>query len=210
MKLRHTAMIIASVVVLTACGSNPSKDKALPDYDFERQARVASAEFLEKNGPLTLKYDEKGNWLAITTSATAAMTSTAPESVEEAFKIATMRAKRNLVEFLSNDVKSTKSVKTISKSYLKNIAQVDGVNETNTGSDEDDVNNLQASKESRQKAVTVAQMVRERIDDNAQFILKGVQIIGRNMHGDHVSVTLMVEPKSVRASDQVRRAMSGF
>jgi len=137
----------------------------------------------------------------------------APEGVEIAFKTATMRAKRNLTEFLANDVKSTKSVQTISKSYLKNIAQVDSANESKTsGEDEDAASNSQASKESRQKANTIAQTVRERIDDNSQAILKGVQITNRKVSKEqqHVSVTISVTQQSIKGADQARKAMGGF
>ena len=167
-------------------------------------------EFLEANGPLTLTFDDKGNWLTIKSTATAPLVNNAPEGVEIAFKTAAMRAKRNLTEFMSNDVKSTKSVQTISKSYLKNIAQVDSNNESSTGGDDDDAaNNSQATKESRQKANTIAQTVRERIDDNSQAILKGVQVTERKISKEqqHVSVTIVVTQQSIRGAEQVRRAM---
>jgi hypothetical protein len=167
-------------------------------------------EFLEANGPLTLTFDDKGNWISIKSSATAPLVNNAPEGVEIAFKTATMRAKRNLTEFMSNDVKSTKSVQTISKSYLKNIAQVDSSNESNTAGDEEDAaSNSQATKESRQKANTVAQTVRERIDDNSQAILKGVQVTERKVSKEqqHVSVTILVTQQSIKGAEQMRKAM---
>ena len=151
--MKKSFLILSAVFLgLTACSSTPKNPvDATP-------GRTADVEFLEANGPLTLTFDEKGNWLSIRSSATAPLVNNAPEGVEIAFKTATMRAKRNLAEFMSNDVKSTKSVQTISKSYLKNIAQVDSSNESNTsGDDEDAASNSQATKESRQKANTIAQ-----------------------------------------------------
>lgn len=203
------SFLIASAIFLglTACSSTPKNPvDATP-------GRTADVEFLEANGPLTLTFDDKGNWVSIKSSATAPLVSNAPEWVEVAFKTATMRAKRNLTEFMSNDVKSTKSVQTISKAYLKNIAQVDSANESNTsGDDEDAASNSQATKESRQKANTVAQTVRERIDDNSQAILKGVQITERKVSKEqqHVSVTIVVTQQSIKGAEQVRKAMGGF
>jgi hypothetical protein len=199
-------LLVLSVVVfgLVACNSTPKNPiDATP-------GRTADVEFLEANGPLTLTFDDKGNWVSIKSSATAPLVNNAPEGVEIAFKTATMRAKRNLTEFMANDVKSTKSVQTISKSYLKNIAQVDSSNESKTaGEDEDAASNSQATKESRQKANTIAQTVRERIDDNAQAILRGVQVTERKVSKEqqHVSVTIVVTQQSIRGAEQVRKAM---
>ena len=140
------SFLIASAIFLglTACSSTPKNPvDATP-------GRTADVEFLEQNGPLTLTFDDKGNWLSIKSSATAPLVNNAPEGVEIAFKTATMRAKRNLTEFLSNDVKSTKSVQTISKSYLKNIAQVDSANESKTaGEDEDAASNTNSESQAR-------------------------------------------------------------
>ena len=200
------SLLVRSVVVfgLVACNSTPKNPiDATP-------GRTADVEFLEANGPLTLTFDDKGNWVSIKSSATAPLVNNASEGVEIAFKTATMRAKRNLTEFMANDVKSTKSVQTISKSYLKNIAQVDSSNESKTaGEDEDAASNSQATKESRQKANTIAQTVRERIDDNAQAILKGVQVTERKVSKEqqHVSVTIVVTQQSIRGAEQVRKAM---
>lgn len=200
------SLLVLSVVVfgLVACNSTPKNPiDATP-------GRTADVEFLEANGPLTLTFDDKGNWVSIKSSATAPLVNNAPEGVEIAFKTATMRAKRNLTEFMANDVKSTKSVQTISKSYLKNIAQVDSSNESKTaGEDEDAASNSQATKESRQKANTIAQTVRERIDDNAQAILRGVQVTERKVSKEqqHVSVTIVVTQQSIRGAEQVRKAM---
>lgn len=201
--IKKMFLIVAAMFLgLTACSNSPKNSvDATP-------GRSADVEFLEQNGPLTLTFDDKGNWLSIMSSATAPLVNNAPEGVEVAFKTAMMRAKRNLIEFLSDDVKSTKSVQTISKSYLKNIAQVDSAKEANTtGDDEGLASNTQAAKESRQKANTIAQTVRERVDDNSQAILKGVQINERKISKEqqHVSVTILVTQQSIKGADQIRK-----
>ena len=206
--MKKSSLIFSAVALmvigLAGCSSTPKNPTdATP-------GRTADVEFLEANGPLTLTFDDKGNWVSIKSSATAPLVNNAPEGVEIAFKTATMRAKRNLTEFMANDVKSTKSVQTISKSYLKNIAQVDSANESKTaGEDEDAASNSQATKESRQKANTIAQTVRERIDDNSQAILKGVQVTERKVSKEqqHVSVTILVTQQSIKGAEQVRKAM---
>lgn len=58
----------------------------------------------------------------------------------------------------------------------------------------------------------MAQTVRERIDDNSQAILKGVQITERKVSKEqqHVSVTIVVTQQSIKGAEQVRKAMGGF
>lgn len=188
---------------LAACSSTPK----LTDGATEK---AVSAKFVEENGPLTLSFDSHGNWLAIETSATAPVSNDIAAGLEVAFKIATMRAKRNLVEFLSNDVKSTKSIQTVSKTYLKQLRQTDNANAVDVESGEDSQNtNVQGSQELQQKANKLAMIVNERIDDNAQQIIKGVFVVNRKFSEDgvHVSVTIRVTQSSIKNADMVRHQM---
>ena len=97
-------------------------------------------------------------------------------------------------------MKSTKSVQTISKAYLKTLAQTDSNNATDSGADEDSQSvNSQANRELRQKANKLAMIVSERIDDNSQQIIKGVLVVSRKFSDDgtHVSVTIRVTQSSI-------------
>lgn len=204
--MKHRLISLALIVALAAC-SSASK---ISDADNGAFVKTATAKFVEQNGPLLLTFDERGHWQAIESSATAPVSNNAAEGLELAFKIATMRAKRNLVEFLSNDVKSTKSVQTISKAYLKTLAQTDSNNATDSGADEDSQSvNSQANRELRQKANKLAMIVSERIDDNSQQIIKGVLVVNRKFSddGSHVSVTIRITQSSIRTANMVRAQM---
>ena len=107
-------------------------------------------------------------------------------------------------------MKSTKSVQTISKAYLKTLAQTDSNNATDSGADEDSQSvNSQANRELRQKANKLAMIVSERIDDNSQQIIKGVLVVSRKFSDDgtHVSVTIRVTQSGIRTADIVRMQM---
>ena len=207
-------LIISLILVIGVVGCAATTKQANNDAQ-DLQSKTADAEFLEANGPLKLSFDEKGRWLTIETSATAPLSFDAAEGRELAFKIATMRAKRNLVEFLSNDLKSSKSLRTISKSYLKSVGQTDS-NNTNGYAEDDGENdvsqNQQQTRELRQKANTIASTVRESIDDNAQFILKGVFISSRKVSrdGSHVSVSIRVSQQSMSTANSIRQQMMGI
>ena len=204
--MKHGLMTLALIASLAAC-SSASKISGADDGAF---GKTATAKFVEQNGPLMLTFDGRGQWQSIESSATAPVSNNAAEGLELAFKIATMRAKRNLVEFLSNDVKSTKSIQTISKTYLKTLAQTDSGDATDSGADEDSQSaNSQASRELRQKANKLAVIVSERIDDNSQQIIKGVQVVNRKFSDDgaHVSVTIRVTESSIRTAVMIRAKM---
>lgn len=207
-------LILSLFVVITVVGCASTSNQA-NNASLDLPIKTADAEFLEANGPLKLSFDEKGRWVTIETSATAPLSFDAAEGRELAFKIATMRAKRNLAEFLSNDLKSSKSLRTISKSYLKNIGQTDSNNMSGASDAEgenEDSRNEQQTRELRQKANTIASIVRESIDDNAQFILKGVFISARkaSRDGSHVSVSIRVSQQSISTADVIRRQMMGM
>lgn len=204
--MKHGLMTLALIALLAAC-SSASK---ISDADDGALSKTATAKFVEQNGPLILTFDGRGHWQSIESSATAPVSNNVPEGLELAFKIATMRAKRNLVEFLSNDVKSTKSIQTISKTYLKDLAQIDSDNATDSGADENgQSDNRQASRELRQRANKLAMIVSERIDDNSQQIIKGMLVVSRKFSDDgtHVGVTIRVTQSSIRTADIVRMQM---
>lgn len=210
MKSLIPSILVAFVLVGCASTSKQSESSYM-----DQPVKTADAEFLEANGPLKLTFDEKGRWVDIETSATAPLPFDAAEGREVAFKIATMRAKRNLVEFLGNDLKSSKSLKTISKSYLKSIGQTEASNLSGYAETEDESDGAvtnQQTKELRQKANTIATTLRENIEDNAQAILKGVFVSTRKVarDGSHVSVSIRVSRQSMFVAESVRNQMMGI
>lgn len=195
--------ILMAAILMSGCTSsqkNPDSESAgLVGNPIE-------ADFLEKNGPVKLAFDDKGNWLSIESSATAPLGFDAAEGREVAFKVATMRAKRNLVEFIQNDLQSRKSVQTISNAFLKSIGQIENSYGDDPESEDGERGGSQTTRELRQKANKLAMTVRERIDDNAQMIIKGVHISDRKVsaRAGHVSVTVRVSRHSIKAADAIR------
>ena len=202
-------LVLASIittVLLTGCASS---QKSTDAEAAGLAGNPIEADFLEKNGPVKLTFDDKGQWLSIESSATAPLGFDAAEGREVAFKVATMRAKRNLVEFIQNDLQSRKSVQTISNAYLKSVGQTDSSYGDDTDSEDGERGSNQTTREMRQKANKIAMTVRERIDDNAQMIMKGVHITDRKVssRAGHVAVTVRVSRNSIRAADAIRAQM---
>jgi hypothetical protein len=159
--------------------------------------------------------------LLIKTSGTAPINFNHAQGREDAFLLATMRAKRNLVEFLNNDVKSGKAVENITKTALKDIVSSNS-NENrkrnkDTKTDElfgsdTEVDNSQYSQEERNRANKISQSVTETINDNSQGILRGAYIANRSIdrESNMVSVTVMVSKKSINTAALIRTQMNGF
>ena len=217
-----------AVVALFATGCSSFGNKApAPVTKIENKLETkpdikkAEAEFLETAGTVQLQFSEEGEWLLIKTSGTAPINFNHAQGREDAFLLATMRAKRNLVEFLNNDVKSGKAVENITKTALKDIVSSNS-NENrkrnkDTKTDElfgsdTEVDNSQYSQEERNRANKISQSVTETINDNSQGILRGAYIANRSIdrESNMVSVTLMVSKKSINTAALIRTQMNGF
>jgi len=123
-------LAVAISTLLVGCATKQESVRVLPkESALEAKPDIKTAEvtFHEKNGTLILEFDEQGSWVRIKTSGTSPVEFNHANAREQAFTIATMRAKRNLVEFLSNDVKSQKAVSNISDVFLKDIVKEDSL-----------------------------------------------------------------------------------
>ena len=216
----------AVALFATGCSSFGNKTPA-PVTKIENKLETkpdikkAEAEFLETAGTVQLQFSEEGDWLLIKTSGTAPINFNHAQGREDAFLLATMRAKRNLVEFLNNDVKSGKAVENITKTALKDIVSSNS-NENrkrnkDTKTDElfgsdTEVDNSQYSQEERNRANKISQSVTETINDNSQGILRGAYIANRSIdrESNMVSVTVMVSKKSINTAALIRTQMNGF
>ncbi len=222
MKLKLLTIAIVAALA-TGCASNKPEPVTKVQNKLEQKPDIkkAEAEFLEVSGTLQLQFSEDGDWVAIKTTGTAPINFNHPQGREDAFMLATMRAKRNLVEFLTNDVKSGKVAENVTKTAMRDIVsnkntedrRRDSKNDNDSlfGSDGDVAGGMY-SEEERRRASKIAQSVTETISDNSQFILKGAYVANRNVDRDSnmVAVTIMVSKKSMNTAAQVRTMMNGF
>ena len=117
-----------SIIVMSVCAlfvTGCSSTKTVTQLPPEAPAPVAKlekreAQFLKSNGLIKVEFDEQGNFYGLTATGTAYIQTNHTASREDAYNIALMRAKRNVSEFLSNDVSSNKFSRTITKTLLKN------------------------------------------------------------------------------------------
>jgi len=223
--MKKSALAMALVAVFTVgCaskGSPPTPVKVENKLELKPDIKKAEAEFLEMSGTLQLQFSEDGDWVVIKSSGTAPINFNHPQGREDAFMLATMRAKRTLIEFLTNDVKSGKVAENVTKTAMRDMVTNKNTedrrrdskkeNDSLFGSDNDATGGMY-SEEERKRASKIAQSVTETISDNSQFILKGAYVANRVVDRDTnmVSVTLLVSKKSMNVASQIRTQMNGF
>jgi hypothetical protein len=95
--------VMFCAVALTACSSLPEKRV--------QDEKSITAEFM--GGDIVVTYTKDGAFESITSAGTARMTSTLPSATEEAFIVASLRARKQLAEFMRTDLESDKFVRTV-------------------------------------------------------------------------------------------------
>lgn len=223
MKLKPMCAALA-IIFATGCTTFSEKETVTQiDNPLEAKPEIKQQEvvFLEDNGKITLEFDETGaEWLVIESTATSPVNFNHANSREEAFLVATMRARAGIVEFLNNSVKTEKFVENVSKTILNdnltNGSSDDTVPVTETDIFGDQVTENQlvnkvANVEERNRATKVAQSVKQTINESSNGILKGAVVSKRVINADvnMVSVTVRASKKSINAAHVIRAQMDG-
>ena len=213
-----------AIIFATGCTTFSEKETVTQiDNPLEAKPEIKQQEvvFLEDNGKITLEFDETGaEWLVIESTATSPVNFNHANSREEAFLVATMRARAGIVEFLNNSVKTEKFVENVSKTILNdnltNGSSDDTVPVTETDIFGDQVTENQlvnkvANVEERNRATKVAQSVKQTINESSNGILKGAVVSKRVINADvnMVSVTVRASKKSINAAHVIRAQMDG-
>lgn len=172
-------LIVALAVMTTACSTTKLAEDTSPE----------AIKYTQDFGKVEVTYTEN-TWTEIKSTGTAAVPINDDAGLEQAMNIATMRAKRNIVEFMNTDLKSGKTVDTITDSLAKEVSEDDN--------------------KTKQKAANIATKVSEKIAVDANGILKGVYIADRKVSSDGkvVVVVMKVDKRSMNAAKQLRAALS--
>ena len=173
-------IVVAAVLALSACSSTKLASDT-PSSD--------AVKFTQDFGKVEVTFTDKGGWESIKSSATSSVPINADAGLEQGMNVALMRAKRNIVEFINQDLKSKTTTDTITKSLEKNVS-------------EDDL-------KSKQQAANIASEITEKISVESNGILKGIYIVERKVSSDAktVVVTVQVDKRSMNAARQLRVAM---
>lgn len=178
--MKKLLSITVLALALSACSSTK-----LADVDpVSRDAVKYTQDF----GKVEVTFDND-TWKEIKSTGTAAIPINDDAGLEQAMNIATMRAKRNIVEFMTTELKNNKTVDVMTNSLAKEIADND--------------------QKSKEKAANIATKVTEKMVEDSNGILRGSYVKERKVSSDTrvVSVTVVVDRRSMRAANQLRASM---
>lgn len=186
-------ILIITVFALFVIGCSSSKPTAHNESEVHQ----------ETIGAVHITFDETGNWIKLVSNGVATTHNHSPQAITEAGKIASMRAKQNIAEFMNNDVRSDKTVEVVTRS-VKHAA---------SGSDksarENNFLDNHADSEKTDDEIRILTSVVERIRDSSNAILRGIQTTNQTVRDDQVEVEVSVSRQSIAASQNLRASMNG-
>ena len=170
--------VVSTVVLLSACSTLTSKVDG-PDS--------VTAEFM--GGDIKVTFNKDGQFESLQSAGTARVTSTLPSATEDAFVIATLRAKQQIAEFMKEEVEGDRFTNTLSDNLQKG-SDINGqvVNEVNTN---------------------IAKQVQENIKSKSKAILQGVYVESKKFDNstNTVRVTVKTGTNDIAVAKQVRSMM---
>jgi hypothetical protein len=177
MKTIITALFVIS---LSGCALNKGAKSV---ENISQEAIKYSQDF----GKIAVDYTSDGNWIQLKSSATANLPINNEAGIEQAMNVATLRAKRNIIEFIKTDLSSATTTESITKSLMKDISSND--------------------ERSQQKASNIATEIVEKITVQSDGVIGGVYVANRSISQDKqtVSVTVQVDKKSLQAAQSLNK-----
>ena len=231
MNIKKLSLAVAGALLVVGCATNQGVIKNAdlkPETDSIRPKPVSTV-FHRPQGIMTITFDAKGNFLEITSKGTAPIAGNNAFSIEQAAQVAQLRAKRNIAEFISTQLQTTRSVKVLSTAVQKSLENTtNGMSEEVKIDDKDfdaDGNPViinaynDGSKDTAPKPVVegnpntnsekVAEIVRENITTSSSALIRGAVITDEKI--DQAGRTIVVEIKTgtstVKAANELRKLM---
>ena len=170
--------LVSTVVLLSACSTLTSKVDG-PDS--------VVAEFM--GGDIKVTFNKDGQFESIQSAGTARVTSTLPSATEDAFIVASLRAKQQIAEFMKEEVEGDRFTNTLTDN-IQNGSDINGqiINEVNS---------------------KIAKQVQENIKSKSKAILQGVYVESKKFDNSSntVRVTVRSGTNDIAVAKQIRSMM---
>jgi hypothetical protein len=228
--IKKLSLAVAGALLVVGCAGNNGivKNADLkPDTDSIRPKPVSTV-FHRPEGAMTITFSSDGKFLEITSKGTAPIAGNNAFSIEDAAQVAQLRAKKNIAEFISTQLNTTRSLKVLSTTVQKSLENTtNGMGEEVKVDDKDfdadgnpvitrayddgskDKVTLPNDKEPNTNSQKIAQIVRENISTSSVALLRGVITVSEKI--DQQGRTIVVEVKTgvntVNASNELRKIM---
>jgi len=153
----------------------------------DNSATKVTSEFL--GGDIKVTYTKAGQFESLSSSSTVKVTNDLPSAKEEAISIATVRARRQISEFLKTEVQSERFVSTVTKT-LQESGSVSGATTATVNA-------------------KIATDMKETIQQRSESLLKGTFVESEKFDANTKSVTVIVKTgtKEVGVAEAIRKMM---
>jgi hypothetical protein len=229
--IKKISLAVAGALLVVGCASNNGiiKNADLkPETDSIRPKPVSTV-FHRPQGTMTITFSPDGKFVEISSKGTAPIAGNNAFSIEQAAQVAQLRAKRNIAEFISTQLNTTRSVKVLSTAVQKSLENTSNgmVEEVKVDDKDFDVNGdpviinayNDGSKDTAPKPAVegnpntnsekIAEIVRENITTSSTALLRGSVIVDEKI--DQAGRTIVVEIKTgvqnINAANELRRLM---
>jgi hypothetical protein len=174
-------VVVSAVVLLSACSSLNMSNNRVDGPDS------VTAEFM--GGDIRVTFNKDGQFESIHSSGVARVTSTLPSATEDAFVVATLRAKQQIAEFMKDEIEGDRFANTLTDNLQKGSdvnGQID--NEVNTN---------------------IAKQVQENIKSKSKAILQGVYVESKKFNNSTNTVRVVVKSgmSDIAVAKQIRSMM---
>ncbi len=230
MNIKKISLAVAGALLVVGCAGNQGivKNADLkPETDSIRPKPVSTV-FHRPEGAMIITFSPDGKFLEITSKGTAPIAGNNAFSIEDAAQVAQLRAKKNIAEFISTQLTTTRSLKVLSTTVQKSLENTtNGMAEEVKVDDKDfdadgnpvitrayddgskDKVTLPNDKEPNTNSQKIAQIVRENIATSSVALLRGVITVSEKI--DQQGRTIVVEVKTgvstVGAANELRKIM---
>ena len=169
-------LTLLSLMTLVGCAAPQSSSTSRP-----------AIEVLQ--GGVKVIYSESGDFRSLSSTASAPVLSDLPSAKDEAVSVATLRARRQISEFLNVDIKSEQFTETVTTS-LQESSEKFGAKDAQTNSN-------------------IATRLRESITQNSQSIIRGSRVESSTYDSGKkvVVVTVSASNESMQSSRKLESLM---
>ena len=167
----------AFLVLMAGCSSTPDKAPERTQSDF-------------MGGGITLVYTDDGDLKGISSTATAPVIGNLPNARDQAISVATLKARRQIAEFIQVEVTSDRFMSTVSNDLQRSDAFNDNSNQ--------------------QVTMNIANELRDNIRQRSQQILRGTVVDKEDYNSMNrtVAVTVVAGEKQSEAARTLRGMMA--
>jgi hypothetical protein len=170
MKMRFLAVAVIALM-LGACSTTKPTGEVTKD----------GTKLAKNFGKVEVEFSMWGDWKAIKSTASANVPIEHDAGIEQAMNLASLRAKRNIVEFIQSDVKSKKTADAFTDALIdQNV--------------------------SKERATKLSQKITETIVEESSGIVRGAYIDDRKItdDGKNVTVVVVVDKRSLESSSKLK------